>query len=68
MRKKIHDHEKLKAYPDRYPMNDDSVGIEVVAGYNKSSKSWDQATVQQSESIKKLVSLLKCNYNLDNGD
>ncbi|MBI6550765.1 peptidoglycan recognition protein family protein [Xenorhabdus lircayensis] len=66
--KKIHDHEKLKAYPDRYPMNDDSVGIEVVAGYNTSSKSWEQATAQQSESIKKLVSLLKCNYNLDNGD
>ncbi|MDC9589405.1 N-acetylmuramoyl-L-alanine amidase [Xenorhabdus sp. XENO-10] len=66
--KKIHDHEKLKEYPDRYPMNTDSVGIEVVAAYNKTSKSWDQATTQQNEAIKKLVSLLKCNYNLGDSD
>ncbi|MBE8598055.1 peptidoglycan recognition protein family protein [Xenorhabdus sp. BG5] len=66
--KKTHDHEKSKEYPDRYPMNTDSVGIEVVASYNKASKFWDPATTQQKDSIKKLVSLLKCNYNLGEGD
>lgn len=63
---KIHAHEKLKSYPDRYPISSDSIGIEVVAKYE--NDSYQEATEQQKESIKKLVNLLKCKYNLNNGD
>lgn len=31
----IHNIEKSKAYPTRYPVNDDSIGIEVVGEFNQ---------------------------------
>ncbi|RDY69427.1 hypothetical protein DX912_01285 [Lysobacter soli] len=43
-RMKCHDHEKGKRYPTRYPMNEDSVGIEVVAMYQEATMQWDAAT------------------------
>lgn len=66
--KKIHDNEKTKKYPDRYPMNTDSIGIEVVGKYNTAAKIWDQATPQQKTSINFLIKKLKKTYNLTDRD
>ncbi|MDN5780468.1 MAG: N-acetylmuramoyl-L-alanine amidase [Luteimonas sp.] len=66
--KQGHDHEKNKAYPDRYPVNKDSVGIEVVAMYDESTRTWDEPTAAQTESIKTLVRILKNAYRLEDAD
>lgn len=66
--KKIHDHEAEKEYPIRYPINQDSVGIEVVGQYNSTTKKWDDATKEQLKSIGKIVKLLKTEYKLTNDD
>lgn len=65
---KIHTNEKTKNYPDRYPINTDSLGIEVVGKYSKSTKSWDQATAQQKKSINFLIKKLQKTYNLTDRD
>ncbi|ROU08767.1 peptidoglycan recognition family protein [Lysobacter enzymogenes] len=66
--KAVHDHEKAKAYPDRFPMNDDSVGIEVVGSYNAKTKTWDAPTAEQTASINTLVGALQKEYGLDDKD
>lgn len=66
--KAIHDHEKAKAYPDRFPMNSDSVGIEVVGSYNSKTKTWDAPTAEQTASINKLVGTLQKEYGLNDQD
>src|SRR5690606_31251339 len=63
-----HNHEKGKAYPERYPINEDSVGIEVVAMYHEDTKTWDEPTAEQAESIKNLVKILKNAYSLEDAD
>lgn len=54
--KKIHDHEMEKEYPIRYPCNQDSVGIEVVA--KNTSTGWDKPTTEQVAAIKILIETL----------
>ena len=66
--KKIHDHEAKKPYPDRYPTNSDSVGIEVVADYNPKTGKWEEPTPQQKAAIAKLVGNLQQTYGLNNAD
>lgn len=63
---KIHDHEKVKAYPHRYPMNEDSVGIEVVADHNGSA--WEAPTAEQSKSIRAIIAILKKEYGITDDD
>lgn len=65
---KIHNHEKEKDYPTRYPINADSVGIEVVGQYNSTTKKWDEAPEKQLKSIAKIVKLLKKEYSLTDDD
>ena len=66
--KAIHDHEKAKPYPERFPMNSDSVGIEVVGSYNAKTKTWDAPTPEQTASINKLVGMLQKEYGLNDKD
>lgn len=42
--KEIHLSEVEKDYPERYPYNKDSIGIEVVAWWDKDTQLWDDAT------------------------
>jgi N-acetyl-anhydromuramyl-L-alanine amidase AmpD len=63
---KVYNHEKAKAYPDRYPMNEDSVGIEVVAKNNKGT--WDAATAAQLASIAAILNILKDTYGIGEAD
>ena len=65
---RIHDHESRKTYPDRYPLNADSVGIEVVGNYNDTTKVWDAPTAEQKTSISKLTSMLKNEFSLNDKD
>ena len=42
---------------DKYPINSDSIGIEVVGKYK--SNQWEVATQAQKDSIKNLIEILK---------
>ncbi|MFL5357754.1 N-acetylmuramoyl-L-alanine amidase [Archangium sp.] len=63
---KVYDQEKVKSYPARYPMNEDSVGIEVVAKNNNGV--WETATPAQLVSITKVVKILQNAYGLGEAD
>ncbi|WP_159565017.1 peptidoglycan recognition protein family protein [Budvicia diplopodorum] len=63
---KVYDHEKVKMYPERYPYNGDSVGIEVVAMHK--NDGWESPTLEQTNSISKLVDIIKNIYELDDRD
>jgi hypothetical protein len=64
----VHRLESRKDYPQRYPNNSDSVGIEVVGTYDEKTKRWQEPTEQQLESVRRLVGILQSNYGLNNKD
>lgn len=74
----IHEHETAKKYPERYPYNGDSVGIEVVGkSYDKDKKapktgddveSWDALSEGQIKSVACLVNNLMTLYSLSRAD
>lgn len=64
---RIYDHEKRKSYPERYPMNEDSVGIETVAKH-LGEDGWEPPTAQQSTSIAAIVHVLQEAYGLGGTD
>jgi N-acetyl-anhydromuramyl-L-alanine amidase AmpD len=61
-----HNHEKTKPYPQRYPLNEDSVGIEVV-GRHVDGK-WEAPTAAQQASINRLVNTLQQHYQIGDRD
>lgn len=63
---KVYAHEKSKDYPARYPMNEDSVGIETVADHD--GTSWEAPTPAQASAIQSIIQILKGEYGLDNAD
>ena len=72
---RVHNHEKAKAYPDRYPKNADSVGIETVsrcikncAPGDKGTPEWEPPTAEQKAAIASIVEILKKEYDLTNAD
>jgi len=66
---KEYKYEKNKKYPTRYPYNYDSIGIETVGSYNKTTKTWEHLTEAQKKSVSKLynclIKLLKLDKNSD---
>lgn len=54
----LHNHEKAKAYPDRYPMNEDSLGIEVVGRFDPNTEAYEALNPLQIASLKWLVAEL----------
>lgn len=73
--KRVHDHEKIKAYPVRYPMNEDSVGIETVSRCirncgpgDKGVPEWESPTAEQTRSIANLIRILKSAYGIGDAD
>jgi hypothetical protein len=60
--------EATRPYPERYPTNGDSVGIEVVGRYNAATNTWDPPTAAQSASIQRLVGTLQNNFGLNDHD
>jgi N-acetyl-anhydromuramyl-L-alanine amidase AmpD len=70
--KKILQHERKKSYPDRYPMNSDSIGIELVGLYLGSKTSdkgpFEQLTDAQADSFLWLITKLLEKYQLSFAD
>ncbi len=64
---KLHDHEAAKAYPDRYPTNSDSIGIELVAAY-KEGVGYEAATDAQNQSLKWLITTLESLLTVGTGN
>jgi N-acetyl-anhydromuramyl-L-alanine amidase AmpD len=58
-------HEVKKKYPNRYPSNDDSIGIEVVGRFSSTNKTFDEPTSQQLESLRWIVEKIATEYNLN---
>jgi N-acetyl-anhydromuramyl-L-alanine amidase AmpD len=61
-------HEAKKTYPQRYPTNDDALGIELVGRFDAKSGSYDTVTRPQNESLIWLVSVLEAGLGLTNDD
>ncbi len=62
----IHQHEESKAYPNRYPTNDDSIGIEVASKMVEGA--YEDPTDKQAVAVKWLVSELLAAFNLKTSD
>ena len=60
--------ESARSYPERFPTNRDSIGIEVVATYNERTATWQEPTEAQRASIQRLVGTLQQNYGLNDRD
>jgi N-acetyl-anhydromuramyl-L-alanine amidase AmpD len=64
--------ESKKSYPDRYPMNFDSIGIEIVSKYlgdkNNPTHAYEQPTSKQQTSLHWLVTNLLESLNLRQTD
>jgi N-acetyl-anhydromuramyl-L-alanine amidase AmpD len=65
--KNLYGHEKDKSYPDRYPTNEDSIGIELVSGFTLKD-GYETATDAQNTSLSWLVSALDTLLNLTGDD
>jgi LysM repeat protein/N-acetyl-anhydromuramyl-L-alanine amidase AmpD len=64
----LSDHEKEKSYPDRYPVNSDALGIEIVGEYNSATEEWDAVNAKQNETLEWLMAELQSHYSLDDED
>ena len=59
--------ERTKTYPERYPVNSDSIGIELV-GRHLDDKTYEALTLFQIESLHWLIDLLYTVFDLSSGD
>lgn len=60
-------HEREKAYPHRYPVNSDSLGIELV-GKSVDAKTYESVTAEQNASLQWLVKELYSLFSLTTAD
>ncbi|CAM3690707.1 peptidoglycan recognition protein family protein [Rheinheimera salexigens] len=65
--KAIDNHERQKSYPDRYPVNSDALGIEIV-GKHLNDQQYEAVNPLQNESLKWLVAELYCHFGLSGED
>ncbi|RKG75512.1 hypothetical protein D7W79_20185 [Corallococcus exercitus] len=66
-KKDVYKHELTKSYPDRYPLNEDSIGIEVV-GVKDAKGAFNEPTAAQVSAVQALVSVLQDRYKLTDAD
>lgn len=59
--------ERAKSYPDRYPINSDSVGIELV-GNHIDDNTYEAVTLLQNDSLQWLVSELNQHFSVNSSD
>lgn len=57
--KKLSEHESRKSVPDRYPTNEDSIGIEIVGAFDAKTKAYEVVTQAQNQSLAWLVGTLQ---------
>jgi len=63
----LNKHERAKNYPDRYPVNNDSIGIEIV-GRHVDDAHYEAVTPQQNLSLQWLINELYGHFNLTGKD
>jgi len=66
--KNLSNHEGDKAYPDRYPTNSDSIGVELVGNFDKKTKTYDTVTKDQNDSLRWLLTALESVLVLTDSD
>ncbi|WP_194145487.1 peptidoglycan recognition family protein [Helicobacter sp. MIT 05-5294] len=65
---KVSNYEKTKSYPNRYPINSDSIGIEVVGKYDNKAERYPNATTKQLETLEQLIIVLLELFNINKTD
>jgi N-acetyl-anhydromuramyl-L-alanine amidase AmpD len=50
-----HTRESSKSWPDRYPSNEDSIGVELVGDFDERAQKYEPVTSEQNGSLKWLV-------------
>ncbi len=60
-------HERAKSYPDRYPVNSEAIGIELV-GMHIDETSYEAVTAAQNASLQWLIDVLYAQYDLQPDD
>ena len=65
--KALDSHERSKSYPDRYPVNSDSIGIELV-GKSIDTKNYETVTSLQNISLQWLVGELYNHFSVTSKD
>jgi N-acetyl-anhydromuramyl-L-alanine amidase AmpD len=63
----LDEHERAKSYPERYPVNSDSIGIELV-GKHLDDKTYEAITIEQNASLQWLLDKLFGQFSLTSGD
>lgn len=61
-------HEAAKTYPDRYPTNEDSLGIEIVGAFDAKSEVYDTVNKVQNSSLTWLIEALEAKLSLTGSD
>lgn len=57
-----------KAYPDRYPTNEDSIGIEIVGAFDLKLSQYEMVSRAQNIALAKLIDLLQTALDMDDED
>lgn len=60
--------ERDKNYPDRYPTNSDSIGIELVGKYEQVSKTYQIVSSQQNTALQYLIDIIYSLYQITSKD
>ncbi|TRX74748.1 peptidoglycan recognition protein family protein [Pseudomonas mangiferae] len=60
--------ERQKTYPDRYPTNSDSVGIELVGKFEKTTNAYQAVSAQQNTSLQYLIDIVYELYSITSND
>jgi len=63
----IDKHERQKNYPDRFPINSDSIGIELI-GMHIDDKTYESITTCQNMSLQWLIDEIYTHFGLDKND
>jgi len=59
--------ERGKSYPDRYPINSDSIGVEIV-GRHLDDKRYETVTLKQNRSLQWLIAILFEKFLISDSD
>lgn len=60
--------ETAKSYPERYPTNEDSIGIEIVGAFDAKAQKYDSVNKEQNNSLSWLVEVLEAKFSLAEDD
>jgi len=64
----LHRYESGKTYPNRYPTNEDSLGIEIVGSFDAKGQSYENVTNDQNASLAWLIQALETKLSLSDDD